>query len=66
MKFFSSLSLNLLLFIHNKHALAGLAPYITMEAKTDEQASNATLDKKRATPIIARPVQIPERFGEES
>ncbi|KAG9754274.1 hypothetical protein KCU73_g5693, partial [Aureobasidium melanogenum] len=37
----------------------------TTEAKTDEQASNATLDKKRATPIIARPVPFPERFGEK-
>ncbi|KAG9674878.1 hypothetical protein KCU99_g3357, partial [Aureobasidium melanogenum] len=37
-----------------------------MDAKTDEQASKATLDKKRATPIIARPVPFPERLGEES
>lgn len=38
----------------------------TVEAKTDEQASNATLDKKRATLIIAKPVPFPERLGEES
>ncbi|KAH0017643.1 hypothetical protein KCU78_g7475, partial [Aureobasidium melanogenum] len=65
MKFSSSLSSNLLLSIHNKPASAGLMPYISMEAKTDEQATKATLDKKRPTPIIARAVPFPERLGEE-
>ncbi|KAG9520844.1 hypothetical protein KCV07_g4031, partial [Aureobasidium melanogenum] len=60
MNFSSSLSSNLLLSIHKEHVAAGLMPYISMEAKIDEQASKATLDRKRPTPIIARPIKALE------